>query len=107
MCKIDPFADCLSHVPPDDFLNVTSSSSASDVSRLFRKRSRELHPDKNPERKDAQERYSLLSVIAEILRDDDKRKKYHVRFPWLSEAAKGGDSTFTKSGVLISISIIM
>ncbi|GAA94520.1 uncharacterized protein L969DRAFT_100587 [Mixia osmundae IAM 14324] len=59
------------------FLNVTPTATSADIGRMYRKRSLELHPDKNPHMKGAPERFARLGVIANILRSEEKRKRYH------------------------------
>jgi len=58
------------------FLNTTKSATSKEISSAYRRRSLELHPDKNPDLPHASDRYAQLGVITAILRDDEKRKKY-------------------------------
>ncbi|GJN87998.1 hypothetical protein Rhopal_000953-T1 [Rhodotorula paludigena] len=58
------------------FLNTTKSATQQEISRAYRKRSLELHPDKNPDDKKIADRFARLGVISNILRDDEKRKRY-------------------------------
>ena len=57
-------------------LGVSRSASAEEVRRAFRKLAKELHPDKNPGDKKAEERFKRVSAAFDILGDPDKRKKY-------------------------------
>ncbi|HEX8232813.1 MAG TPA: J domain-containing protein [Caulobacteraceae bacterium] len=57
-------------------LGVSRSASAEEVRRAFRKLAKELHPDKNPGDKKAEERFKKVSAAFDILGDPDKRKKY-------------------------------
>ncbi|GAA6043049.1 hypothetical protein JCM8097_005132 [Rhodosporidiobolus ruineniae] len=58
------------------FLNTTKSASEKDLARAYRKRSLELHPDKNPDDKKIADRFARLGVINTILKDGEKRKRY-------------------------------
>ena len=57
-------------------LGVSRSASGDEVRRAFRKLAKELHPDKNPGDKKAEERFKKVSAAFDILGDEDKRKKY-------------------------------
>ncbi|BGP29459.1 hypothetical protein JCM10296v2_001198 [Rhodotorula toruloides] len=58
------------------YLNVTKAVDEKALNKAIRKRSLELHPDKNPNNKKVADRFARLGVIAEILRDAEKRKRY-------------------------------
>ncbi|GAA6023024.1 hypothetical protein JCM8202_000319 [Rhodotorula sphaerocarpa] len=58
------------------FLNTTKSADDKTIAKAYRKRSLELHPDKNPDDKKVQDRFARLGVIANILKDSEKRKRY-------------------------------
>ncbi|WVQ93271.1 hypothetical protein IAU59_000337 [Kwoniella sp. CBS 9459] len=63
-----------------DFYNhigVDPSASSGEISKAYRKKSLELHPDKNPGVKDIQERFARLGVITQILRSPEKRERYN------------------------------
>eukprot|EP00057_Strongylocentrotus_purpuratus_P020545 XP_011675019.1 PREDICTED: dnaJ homolog subfamily C member 1 [Strongylocentrotus purpuratus] len=51
------------------------SASQSDVRRAYRRLSLQLHPDKNKE-ENAEEKFRQLVAVAEILKDEDTRKRY-------------------------------
>ncbi|KAK9480034.1 hypothetical protein V1514DRAFT_303077 [Lipomyces japonicus] len=54
-------------------LSTGSSSTADQITKAYRKKSRQLHPDKNPSAK-ATERFARLGVVANILRGSDKER---------------------------------
>ncbi|GAA5824214.1 hypothetical protein JCM10212_002911 [Sporobolomyces blumeae] len=58
------------------FLNVTKSASEKEINKAYRKRSLELHPDKNPNDKKIEDRFARLGLITNILRDAEKRQRY-------------------------------
>jgi len=55
------------------FMNVSSSATTSEIAKSYRRRSLELHPDRGGD----PERFARLGTISAILRDDEKRKRYH------------------------------
>ncbi len=60
------------------FLGVEPSATNPQITKAYRKRSLELHPDKNPGVANIQERFARLGVVAGILRDSTKRERYNV-----------------------------
>ncbi|CAK9780104.1 DnaJ-domain-containing protein [Cutaneotrichosporon oleaginosum] len=62
------------------FLGVEPSASNAQITKAYRKRSLELHPDKNPGVANIQERFARLGVIAQILRDSTKRERYNFYY---------------------------
>lgn len=58
------------------FLNVSSRANVDDISKAYKKRSLQLHPDKNRGVKDAQKRFERLGLIAKMLRTPEVRERY-------------------------------
>ncbi|WVQ63968.1 uncharacterized protein L199_002126 [Kwoniella botswanensis] len=58
-------------------VGVDSSASTAEINKAYRKKSLELHPDKNPGVKNIQERFARLGVIAQILRSPEGRERYN------------------------------
>ncbi|KAI0349414.1 DnaJ-domain-containing protein [Trametes cingulata] len=58
------------------WLEVSPSASTSEISKAYRKKSLQLHPDKNKGVKNAHERFARLGVVAAILRNPEKRERY-------------------------------
>ncbi|KAH7887670.1 DnaJ-domain-containing protein [Phlebopus sp. FC_14] len=58
------------------WLDVAPSASLAEINKAYRKKSMQLHPDKNPGVKGIQERFSRLGVIANILRSPERRERY-------------------------------
>ncbi|KAI9259044.1 DnaJ domain-containing protein [Sporodiniella umbellata] len=59
------------------WLGVKPSASQSEISKAYRQRSLQWHPDKNGDDAQARERFARLGVIVSILRDGAKRERYN------------------------------
>ncbi len=57
-------------------LGVARSASADEVKKAFRKLAKDLHPDKNPGDKAAEERFKRVTAAFDLLGDKDKRAKF-------------------------------
>lgn len=57
-------------------LGVSSTASADEIKRAYRKLARELHPDANPGDSRAEARFKSVSEAYGVLSDADKRKQY-------------------------------
>lgn len=57
-------------------LGVSRSASADEVRKAFRKLAKELHPDRNPGDKKAEERFKRISAAFDLLGDEQKRKRF-------------------------------
>ncbi|KAH9853494.1 DnaJ-domain-containing protein [Lenzites betulinus] len=58
------------------WLDIPSSASTQEISKAYRRKSLQLHPDKNKGVKNAHERFARLGVVAAILRNPEKRERY-------------------------------
>ncbi len=59
-----------------DTLGVSKSASQDEIKKAYRKLARQYHPDKNPDDKQAEERFKDVQHAYDVLSDDDKRKQY-------------------------------
>jgi curved DNA-binding protein len=57
-------------------LNIDKSASQEDIKKAYRKLARKLHPDLNPNDKEAAKKFQEINEANEVLSDPEKRKKY-------------------------------
>lgn len=91
-----------------DVLGVAREADAAQIKKAYRKKAVELHPDKNPDDPQAEERFKDLNEAYAVLSDQDKRTHYdrfghqqfHQRFS-AEDIFRGADfsSVFDGSGV--------
>lgn len=59
-----------------DVLGVSKSSSKEEIKKAYRKVAMKYHPDRNPDDKEAEEKFKEAAEAYDVLGNDDKRKKY-------------------------------
>lgn len=59
-----------------EILGVSKNATDDDIKKAYRKLARKLHPDLNPNDKEANKKFQQLNEANEVLSDPDKRKKY-------------------------------
>jgi len=57
-------------------LGVAKNASAEDIKKAYRKLARKMHPDLNPNDKDAHKKFQQINEANEVLSDPEKRKQY-------------------------------
>ena len=57
-------------------LGVDKKATPDDIKKAYRKLARKLHPDLNPNDKDAKNKFQQINEANEVLSDPEKRKKY-------------------------------
>ena len=80
-------------------LGVSRGASADEIKKAFRKLAKELHPDKNPGDRKADERFKRVTAAFDLLGDPEKRAKFdrgeidadgREQFRGFSGGARGG-----------------
>ncbi|AMJ61189.1 DnaJ C-terminal domain-containing protein [Bosea sp. PAMC 26642] len=61
---------------PYQVLGVTRAASEAEIKKAYRRRAKDLHPDRNQDDPKAQDRFSELNSAYEVLGDDAKRKQF-------------------------------
>jgi curved DNA-binding protein len=59
-------------------LEVDKKATDADIKKSYRKLARKLHPDLNPNDKDAHKKFQAINEANEVLSDPEKRKKYDL-----------------------------
>ena len=59
-----------------DILGVPKNASQKEMRQAYRKLARQYHPDVNPEKKDAEEKFKRINAAYEVLSNPDTRRKY-------------------------------
>ena len=61
-----------------ELLGVTSTADSREIRKAFKKLAITMHPDKNPDDPEAQEKFLQLKQAYEILKDQETRKQYDL-----------------------------
>lgn len=59
-----------------DILGVSKNASPEEIKKAYRKLALKYHPDRNPDNKEAEEKFKEAAEAYEVLSNDQKRKKY-------------------------------
>lgn len=59
-----------------EVLEVSKGASAEEIKKAFRKKALEYHPDRNPDDKEAEEKFKEVNEAYEILSDQQKKDRY-------------------------------
>src|SRR3990172_4849716 len=57
-------------------LGVAKDASSDDIKKVYRKLALKYHPDKNPDNKEAEEKFKKISEAYAVLSDSKKRQEY-------------------------------
>lgn len=61
-----------------EILNVKKDATANEIKKSFKKLAKQYHPDRNPNNKEAEEKFKEINEAYEILGDEEKRKNYDM-----------------------------
>ena len=59
-----------------EVLGVQKGASSDEIKKAYRKLALKYHPDRNPDNKEAEEKFKEAAEAYEVLNDDDKRARY-------------------------------
>lgn len=77
-----------------DVLGVSKSASADELKKAYRKLAIKYHPDKNPDDKDAEEKFKEAAEAYDVLSNPEKKQRYDQ----FGHAGMGGGSGFGGGG---------
>ena len=83
-----------------EILGVSKGASAEEIKKAYRKLAVQYHPDKNPDNKEAEEKFKEIAEAYAVLNDTNKRQQYD-RFGH-SGMGSGGFGGFDMGGFDIS-----
>ncbi|AUC15187.1 molecular chaperone DnaJ [Tenacibaculum sp. SZ-18] len=89
-----------------EILGVSKSANQSEIKKAYRKMAIKYHPDKNPDNKEAEEKFKLCAEAYEVLSDEQKKARYdqfgHAAFEGNGGFGGGGgmnmDDIFSQFG---------
>jgi curved DNA-binding protein len=73
-------------------MGVEKTATQSEINKAYRKLALKYHPDKNPDNKQAEDKFKQLSEAYEVLKDPEKRKKYDMLGANWKQYQQGGSS---------------
>ena len=59
-----------------EILEVEKNASVDEVKKSYRKLAMQYHPDKNPDNKEAEDKFKEATDAYDVLSDQDKRARY-------------------------------
>ena len=84
-----------------EVLGVDRNASANDIKKAYRKLAIQYHPDKNPDNKEAEEKFKEAAEAYSVLSDPDKKARYD-QFGFEGVSGAGGGGGFSGAGMDIN-----
>jgi molecular chaperone DnaJ len=79
-------------------LGVTTSTSDDEIKKAYRKLAKQYHPDRNPDKPAAAEKFKEVAEAYDVLSDPDKRRKYDQLRRFGGMGGLGGSGGFRPGG---------
>lgn len=85
-----------------ELLEVTKTSTFTEIKTAYRKKAMQFHPDRNPDNPEAEEQFKLVSEAYEVLSDDNKKQIYDQYGHAGLEGGAGGFHGFNSTDDIFS-----